>query len=110
TANTVYVASYHAPNGRYSKNANYFANQGVVSGPLRAPADGVSGANGVYAYASTSTFPTDTYQASNYWVDVIFTESSGPDTTPPTITGTSPNDGATGVAVTTTVRATFNEP
>ena len=28
TANTVYVASYHAPNGRYAINTNYFASSG----------------------------------------------------------------------------------
>ena len=29
--------------------------------------------NGVYAYGSGITFPTSTYNASNYWVDVLFT-------------------------------------
>ena len=32
--------------------------------------------NGLYAYGSTAKFPTNTYQASNYWVDVLFTPSN----------------------------------
>ena len=41
--------------------------------PLHALADGVSGANGVYHYGTGGGFPTDTWQASNYWVDLVFT-------------------------------------
>src|SRR5262249_22570680 len=48
--NTVYVASYFAPNGHYSATLDYFATQGVDTPPLHALADGVSGGNGVYAY------------------------------------------------------------
>ena len=71
TANTVYVASYHALTGHYSANLNYFAT-GMDSPPLHAPASGVSGGNGVYAYGSTSLFPAQTYSSANYWVDVMF--------------------------------------
>src|SRR5690606_1431722 len=52
TAGTVYVASYHAPNGNYAADANYFALAGVDSGPVNLLQDGVSGGNGVYAYSS----------------------------------------------------------
>ena len=72
TANTVYVASYHADNGHYSADLNYFASTGVDNAPLHALANGVSGGNGVYAYGTTSAFPTQTYNTSNYWVDVVF--------------------------------------
>jgi hypothetical protein len=75
-ANTVYVASYFVPNGHYSANLNYFATQGADTPPLHAPASGVAGGNGVYAYGATSAFPTNTYQASNYWVDVVFSTSA----------------------------------
>src|SRR4029453_7165605 len=71
-ANTVYVASYRCPNGHYSGNANYFTPQGVDNPPLHALATGVSGGNGVYAYGATSPFPTSTYNAANYWGDVMF--------------------------------------
>jgi hypothetical protein len=72
-ANTVYVASYFAPNSHYADDDHYFAPAGVDNGPLHALQDGVSGSNGVYRYGSTSGFPTTGYLATNYWVDVMFT-------------------------------------
>jgi glucose/arabinose dehydrogenase/endonuclease YncB( thermonuclease family) len=71
TANTIYVASYHAPVGHYSLNQNYFA-AGVDRAPLHALADGVSGGDGVYNYSAASSFPTNSFASSNYWVDVVF--------------------------------------
>jgi hypothetical protein len=73
TANTIYVASYLAPRGHYAGDNSYFATAGIDNAPLHALKDGVSGANGVYAYGASSVFPTSSYQASNYWVDVVFT-------------------------------------
>ncbi len=35
--------------------------------------NGVTGGNGVYHYSSTTTFPSSTFNATNYWVDVVFT-------------------------------------
>src|SRR5439155_17993332 len=70
-ANTTYVVSYHTNVGNYSANNNYFASAGVDNAPLHALATGVDGANGVYLYGATG-FPTQTWQASNYWVDVVF--------------------------------------
>ena len=72
TANTVYVASYHANNGHISYTDNYFSVNGVDNPPLHAPANGVSGGNGVYAYGSSSVFPNGTWNARNYWVDVVW--------------------------------------
>lgn len=74
TPNTVYVASYHAPNGHYSDNIGYFSASGFTNSPLYALQDGESGANSVYIYESgaSHTFPTLTYQSTNYWVDVLF--------------------------------------
>src|SRR5208282_5079882 len=69
TSNTVYVASYHANSGHHSEDDDYFASEGVDSPPLHALANGVSGGNGVYAYGTSSTFPAQTYNAANYWVD-----------------------------------------
>ena len=109
TADTTYVASYTAPAGRYAVNENYFTAAATTSGPLTALRQGTDGSNGVYAYG-TGVFPTATYRSSNYWVDVAFTPTSGtPDTTPPTVSGLLPADGATGVASGSTVRATFSE-
>jgi hypothetical protein len=71
TAGTVYVASYLAPVGHYSANTGYFT-AAVDSPPLHALQDGASGGNGVYSYGGASTFPTNTYNSANYWVDVVF--------------------------------------
>ena len=74
-AGTVYVASYYAPLGALSADGNYFATaHASANGILSAPASaGVSGGNGVYAYSATSKFPNSTFNATNYWVDVVFT-------------------------------------
>jgi hypothetical protein len=72
TANTVYVASYYANVGHYADDQNYFANNGVDNSPLHALQNGVSGFNGVYSYGSASSFPTQSFNSSNYWVDVVF--------------------------------------
>ena len=74
--NTVYVASYFAPNGHYSGNLNYFATQGFDTPPLHALSTGVGGGNGVFGYGAAGTFPASTYQALNYWVDVVFSTSA----------------------------------
>jgi hypothetical protein len=39
----------------------------VTNGPLTALANG-----GVYAYGSANAFPSSTYNAHNYWVDVVY--------------------------------------
>jgi len=103
TANTVYVASYHAPVGRYSVNNSFFASAGVDNPPLHALANGVSGGNGVYQYGAPA-FPSSTYLSSNYWVDVVFTTSIAP-----TVTSVTPANGATDVSISTTVTATFSK-
>jgi Domain of unknown function (DUF4082)/Bacterial Ig-like domain/Bacterial Ig domain/Glycosyl hydrolases family 16 len=107
SATTTYVASYHSTVGHYATDAGYFAS-GFANPPLRALADGVDGGNGVYVYGAGG-FPTQTYNASNYWVDVVFTTSGSPDTTPPTVTGTSESNGATSIDPGANVTATFNE-
>src|SRR6185436_2207057 len=60
-------------------------------------------------YGSTSGFPSDSFQDTNYWVDPVFVMVP-PDTTPPTVTGVNPPAGAIGLSVWTTARATFSEP
>jgi hypothetical protein len=74
TAGTVYVVSYHTNVGHYSFNSSYFATSGVTNGPLTALANGTSGSDGVYAYGTSSSFPSSGYNSSNYWVDVVFTQ------------------------------------
>jgi len=73
TANTTYVISYFAPQGRFSKDAGYFSASARTVGPLTGLQDGTDGANGVYVYTGSSAFPANPSSSDNYWVDVVFT-------------------------------------
>jgi hypothetical protein len=72
TANTTYVVSYHTNTGNYAADGGYFATQGAGAWPVTALGAGVAGPNGVYAYGASSTFPTGSWNSTNYWVDVVF--------------------------------------
>jgi hypothetical protein len=102
TAGTTYVASYYDPNGHYAVTSGGF-NSAVTNGPLTALASGTNG-NGVYLY-SQDAFPSASYNASNYWVDVVYT----PAPTIPSIISTSPVNDQTSVPTTSSVSFTFNE-
>ncbi|MCU0735752.1 MAG: DUF4082 domain-containing protein [Methylotetracoccus sp.] len=90
-ANTTYIASYFAPVGRYAINSSGL-NASVDNAPLHALSAGSSGGNGVYAYGTSSRFPVQTWNGSNYWVDVVFSAASVADTaapsTPANVSGT----------------------
>jgi hypothetical protein len=101
-ANTTYVVSYHTDVGHYALTDNGLASA-VNNGPLVALAGG-----GVYTYGSANTFPSNSFDASNYWVDVVFTQTAG--STPPTVTTVTPSDGSTNNAVSTAPTATFSQP
>jgi Domain of unknown function (DUF4082)/Putative Ig domain len=70
SANTTYIASYHS-NGNYGET-DYFFNNAYTSGSLIAPSSASSGGNSVYAYGGGGSFPSNSWQACNYWVDVVF--------------------------------------
>jgi hypothetical protein len=70
TAGTTYVASYFTSAGHPSATGQAFT-LGVHNGPLQALADATS-PNGVYRYTSSSAFPTNSYNATSYGVDVMF--------------------------------------
>lgn len=72
TAGTTYVVSYLAPKGNYSYTTNDFATA-KTAGPLTAGTT----ANGRYFYGSAGGFPTYTYNATNYFVDLVFAPASG---------------------------------
>jgi hypothetical protein len=84
--NTVYVVSYFAPLGHYAATGGYFypapspppvGGGSFDSPPLHAIGNNISG-DGLYAYSASSTFPTASYNASNYWVDPAFTPAPPP--------------------------------
>jgi hypothetical protein len=78
TAGTTYVASYYAPRGHYSVSSEYYYTPSPVGGntldspPLHAVNANRGGANGVYTYSGSSTFPSSTFDGENYAVDVVF--------------------------------------
>jgi hypothetical protein len=104
TAGTTYIAAYHTNTGHYADTSNYFT-ASHTNGDLTAPASG----NDVYAYSSSDAFPTNTFSASNYWVDLVFNAggTSAPlsFTSPASITGTA-REGS----VLTAVNGTINDP
>ena len=63
-AHTNYVASYRAPKGGYASATGFF---GV---PLHAPPLHADIGAGLYTYGNG--VPDQVYQATNYWVDVVF--------------------------------------
>lgn len=79
SANTTYVASYFSSAGYYVATANECnphndPNIWVYErGPLIVLEHGIDGDNGIYRYTTEPTFPTVSYNFSNYWVDVVFT-------------------------------------
>jgi len=101
TANTTYVVSYHTNAGHYAVTSNGLASA-VTNGPVTALASG-----GVYVYGSGNAFPSNTFNASNYWVDVVYTQTAG--ATPPTVTTVTQAAGSTGNPVSAAPTATFSQ-
>lgn len=66
TAGTTYVISYHVGDKYYIDNEKYFTSE-YSNGTLHAPINA-----GVYKYGSVNAFPNQSWNASNYWIDVIF--------------------------------------
>ncbi len=93
-ADTPYVVSYFAPQGHYSASSNYFSTAGTDAPPLHALANGVAGPNGVYIYTTSGAFPNGSYQATNYWVDVLYAAQAY------SVSGTITGPGAAGATLT----------
>ena len=74
-ANKTYVASYVAPNGRYTQTAGDLLSA-FTNGPLTALADDFDGPNGVYKTGNGSEAPNLDGNGANYWVDVIYTATN----------------------------------
>lgn len=70
------VASYYAIGGAYPVTNQAFTSSYRANG-FTVPVNG-----GVYRYGSVSGFPTQSWEGSNYFVDVVFTPSTTVSTTP----------------------------
>jgi len=73
-ANTTYMASYHTNVGNYSSTGGGLSSA-ADNAPLHALANGTDGPNGVFIYSAASAFPTQSFNATNYWVDVVFKQT-----------------------------------
>ena len=67
TPKTIYVISYLAPKGKQAQDQNY-----PWSSLSAAPLHVSSSSPGVHSYGAGATFPSSTWNNSNYWVDVVF--------------------------------------
>ena len=84
-ANTTYVASYFAPAGHYSASGSFFSTSGLDAPPVHFLQNGVDGPDGIYSYSGISTFPASTFNATNYWVDVVYMPSTSMPGAPPAL-------------------------
>jgi hypothetical protein len=66
----IYVASYYNPTGSYVATSGGLTASVSNGHSLTALGNNVTGGNGAYSY--NGGFPKNTYNATNYWVDVIF--------------------------------------
>jgi N,N-dimethylformamidase beta subunit-like protein/uncharacterized protein DUF4082/Big-like domain-containing protein len=104
TAGQTYIASYTAPAGHYAADQEFFVYSAYNNWPLSAPRSYDAGGNGVYG--TPGHYPGSSYNATNYYVDVLFRTSTS---TPPSVTSVSPVPGARYVPVTTQPTATFSK-
>jgi len=96
---TTYVVSYLAPQGHYAATGQAFTAPTTV-GPLTVPAVG----NGRYRYGGG--FPTDTWQQTNYFVDVVFSIAAP---SPATVIAQAPGAGTSGISTSAGVAATLSK-
>ncbi|UJP08891.1 DUF4082 domain-containing protein [Microbacterium sp. KUDC0406] len=99
TPGTVYTVSYLAPNGGYS-----YSSAGLATTIANDPLSSVTDRNGRYRYGAGGVVPTDSWNNTNYFVDVEFVAAA----TAPSVVGTSPADDAQGVARDANVSAVFD--
>ncbi|MEO8222876.1 MAG: DUF4082 domain-containing protein, partial [Specibacter sp.] len=71
TAGTTYTVSYYAPNGAYSSTGGFF-NTAYVKAPLTVGA----GSNGLYRYGSGGGMPVNSWNSTNYFVDLVFSSDN----------------------------------
>ncbi|MGA2927853.1 MAG: DUF4082 domain-containing protein, partial [Solirubrobacteraceae bacterium] len=86
TADTMYVVSYHTSSGYYPFSPGFFTTASYDNAPLPAPGANTSNPNGLFAYSPVPTFPTGTYNGTNYYVDPVYTQLP----LPASVTATAP--------------------
>ncbi len=98
SANTFYTISYDTGSPVFSYDLGYFASNGVTNGNLTAPQsttiNGVTLDNGVYNYGGL--FPNASKNSANFWVDLVFTPTTGAAVGVKTSSPTAPRNGRNG--------------
>ncbi|NMR21432.1 DUF4082 domain-containing protein [Cellulomonas fimi] len=102
-AGQTYVVSYTAPAGRYAGVIDYFSAAGANAPPIITTGGFGTQQSGVFGNAGT--FPSRTYRATNYFVDVVFDVQ---DTAPLRVVDRTPLDGSTSVPLGSSVTAVFS--
>ena len=108
TAGVTYIAAYHSSAGNYSATANYFTTT-VANGALKNLANGEDGINGLYRYTNIPRIPNNSYMATNYWVDVLFSTTLLSDVTSPLVESVTPQQNEMNVNIGSQVNIVFNE-
>lgn len=104
SAGQKYVISYTAPNGHYASKDQQWASFGLSDAPLTVAGGFGSAPAGVYA--GPGSFPTNSYNYGNYFVDALFDTV---DTSDLTASGHWPLDGSSSVPQATTVGAVLSK-
>lgn len=97
----VYTVTYVAPQGRYSYTNGALATP-ITKGPLTTEAP----ANGRYRYGSGDVMPQDSWNSTNYFVDVEFVTDTTAPGAPPAVASVTPARDAVGVATDSAINAT----
>lgn len=105
SAGTEYVVSYHAPEGHYASEPLAFSYSGLEAGPVSVAGGFGTASPGVYN--TSGEFPTDDWNRSHYFVDVLFETV---DSIAPMAFGHTPSDTAVSVPTSTPIGATLSKP
>ncbi|WP_164515429.1 DUF4082 domain-containing protein [Microbacterium sp. 10M-3C3] len=101
-AGQTYTVSYTAPRGGYAMDARYWPYTARQTTPLTVSSAVGAAAAGVFGTAGT--FPTGTWNESNYYVDVVFSRA---DTSPVRLVAQTPAAGVSSVDPAAAITATF---
>ncbi|MFC0247610.1 DUF4082 domain-containing protein [Citricoccus parietis] len=99
TAGSTFTVSRHAPDGGYAHTSGDFAQPRTV-GALT-----LAGDNGLFRYGDGSASPNETWDSTNYFVDLLYAEAAA---APLSATSHQPADGAARVPVDARISAVFS--
>src|SRR5439155_26651320 len=104
--NVTYVASYFAPAANYAATGAYFFFFLRIGPPPRST---LFPCTTLFRSLYGGGFPTGSFNATNYWVDVVFSITGAHHSTPAAMSEPTP-PAASRVSKTSTLSATFSEP